>query len=157
VSRYLGIYLNDHYAGSVGAVELAKRGAREHAGDELGRFFGALGEEIEADREVLRTIMGAAGVRPHRHKYALAWAGEKAARFKPNGHLLRGSPLSPLIEMEALSTGISGKEQLWRALQATPGVPDAGHSFADLITRAQDQRARVEAQRLDVVRRTLSR
>jgi hypothetical protein len=156
MSRYLGIYLNDHYAGSVGAVELAKRAAREHADEELGRFFGRIAEEIEADREVLRQIMDAAGTRPHRHKYALAWLAEKAGRFKPNGHLIRGSPLSPLIELETLATGIAGKEQLWRALQATPGVKDAGHSFESLIVRAQDQRDRVEAQRLDVARDVLS-
>jgi hypothetical protein len=157
MSRYLGIYLNDHYAGSVGAVELAKRAAREHADGELGRFFAWLGEEIEADREVLRQIMSAAGTRPHRHKYALAWLAEKAGRFKPNGHLIRGSPLSPLLELEMLATGIVGKELLWRSLQATPGVPDAGHAFEGLIARAQDQRARVEAHRLDVARHALSR
>jgi hypothetical protein len=144
MSDYLAVYLNDHYAGSVGAIELVKRARKEHAGTPLGQFLAELGPQIEADREALRQIMAAAGAKPHVYKYGAAWLLEKLGRFKPNGELLRRSPLSPLVELEALATGIAGKEQLWRALQAAPGAPTAGHSLDELIARAQAQRAGVE-------------
>jgi hypothetical protein len=156
MSEFLAIYLNDHYAGSVGAVELVKRGRKEHAGTELGTFLGELGAQIEADREVLRQIMAAAGTKPHLHKWGLAWLAEKVGRLKPNGRLRERSPLSPLVELEALEAGITGKEMLWRALQATPGAPTAGHSLDDLIARAESQRAAVEEQRVALARAALS-
>jgi hypothetical protein len=156
VTRYYGIYLNDHYAGSVGALELARRAAGEQEGTELGRFLATLAREIEEDRDALRRIMSAAGVRPHRHKYMATWLLEKAGRLKPNGHVLQSSPLSPLVELEALATGIGGKEMLWRALQAAD-APAAGQPLDELIVRAQNQRARLEEHRLAVARDALAR
>jgi hypothetical protein len=156
MSELLAIYLNDHYAGAVGAVELTKRGSKEHAGTELGHFFGELGAQIEADRQVLRQIMAAAGAKPRLYKWGMAWVAEKVGRLKPNGRVREQSPLSPLIELDALATGIAGKEMLWRALQATPGAPTAGHSLEDLIARAQAQRAAVEEHRIAVARAALS-
>ena len=156
MTDFLAIYLNDHYAGSVGAIELIKRGCKEHAGTELGRFLADLEPQIESDRRALRQIMAAAGAKPRLYKVALAWLAEKIGRLKLNGKLREPSPLSPLVELEALAAGITGKELLWRALQATPGAPTAGHSLDDLIDRAQKQRAAVEEQRRGVARAALS-
>jgi hypothetical protein len=156
MNEFLAIYLNDHYAGSVGAIELVKRARKEHAGTELGRFLAELVPQIETDRQVLRQIMAAAGAKPHIYKYGLAWLAEKAGRLKPNGRVIRRSPLSPLVELEALETGITGKELLWRALQAAPGTPTAGHSLDELIARAQQQRAGVEEHRRAAARVALS-
>lgn len=156
MTDFLAIYLNDHYAGSVGALELIKRGRKSHAGTELGAFLGELGAQIEADRQALRQIMAAAGAKPHVYKYGAAWLLEKLGRLKPNGRVRSQSPLSPLVELEALATGIAGKEMLWRSLQATPGAPTAGHSLEALIARAQAQRAAVEEQRVAVARAALS-
>ena len=55
-------------------------------------------------------------VEPDQIKAGLGWAAEKAGRLKPNGHLLQFSPLSRLVEIEGLITGVSGKLSLWRAL-----------------------------------------
>jgi hypothetical protein len=154
--EFLAIYLNDHYAGAVGAVELIKRGRKEHAGTELGDFLGELGPQIEADREALRQIMAAADAPPRPYKVALAWLAEKVGRLKPNGRLRERSPLSPLVELEALEAGIAGKAMLWRSLQATPGVPTAGHSIEDLIARAESQRSAVEEHRRSIARVALS-
>jgi hypothetical protein len=51
-------YLNDHLAGSVAAVELVERATHAHEETELGRFFQGLGEEIKADQETLRDLLG---------------------------------------------------------------------------------------------------
>ena len=66
--RYLGIYLNDHLAGSTVGIELARRGAKEYGGTELGAFFAGLAAEIEEDRETLKALMAANGVPPQRDK-----------------------------------------------------------------------------------------
>jgi hypothetical protein len=156
MTEFLAIYLDDHYAGSTGAIELVKRGRKEYAGTALGRFLDDLGPQIEADRRALREIMAAVGAKPHVYKYGLAWVAEKLGRLKPNGRLRERSPLSPLVELEALATGITGKEMLWRALQATPDAPTAGHSMDDLIARAESQRAGVEEHRRAIARAALS-
>jgi hypothetical protein len=129
-------------------VELAKRAAGEHAGTPLGDFLAGLRDDIAADRRALEEMMTAAGVGQDRKKVALAWALEKVGRLKLNGELLHRSPLTPLVELEGLATGISGKLQLWRALQATPTVPTAGHDLEELIARAEAQAAAVELHRV---------
>ena len=49
--KLLGIYLNDHLAGSTGGVELVKRAARSNRESELGEFLATLAVEIGEDRE----------------------------------------------------------------------------------------------------------
>jgi hypothetical protein len=55
-------------------------------------------------------------VRETRAKLAAAWVAEKAGRLKANGYLLRRSPLSDLVELEAMMLGVRGKAALWRVL-----------------------------------------
>ena len=105
----LGIYLNDHLAGATAGLELARRvaGARQvpATGPELQRFA----EEVAEDRDALLRIMGTLGVPVRSYKVWAAWAGEKAGRLKPNGHLTTRSPLSNLEELEILRLGVEGK------------------------------------------------
>jgi hypothetical protein len=156
-SKYLATYLNDHLAGSTFALDLAKRAASENEGTELGAFLSVLALEIEADRRALQEIMSAFGVSTDPLKQVIAWVGEKAARLKPNGQLLGYSPLSPLIELETLLLGITGKLHLWHALDEAFGddaIPVA--SLPELIARAEQQRADVERHRVEVSRRALT-
>ncbi len=157
ISKYLATYLNDHLAGATGGAELVKRAARENEGNELGAFLAGLAKEIEEDRETLQSLMGELGVKPDRVKVAAGWAAEKAGRLKPNAQLLGYSPLSPLVELEALLIGITGKRGLWRALAEV--APDLGLErarFDELAARAERQREEVEARRLEVARAALT-
>jgi hypothetical protein len=147
--RDLITYLNDHYTGSVGAIDLVQDGARRYSGSELGAFLASLAREIEEDRESLRRMMQTVEARPHRVKHALAWAGGKAMRVK-----LRMSP-QPLMLLETLALGITGKMLGWRALAAA-GNP-VGAPLDDLILRAQSQLARVEEHRVTAARSSLAR
>ncbi|MDT7724668.1 MAG: hypothetical protein QOI21_1244 [Actinomycetota bacterium] len=113
----LGIYLNDHLAGATGGVDLAKRLAgaeNEWSGGVLGR----IADEIAEDRETLLAIMATLAVPVRQYKVWAAWAAEKAARLKLNGHLLTRSPLSRLVELEAMRLGVEGKAAGWRTLLA---------------------------------------
>jgi hypothetical protein len=108
----LGIYLNDHLAGAAGGVGLARRlaGADGH--------LKRLAAEIEEDRAALRDMMAAVGVPVRQYKVLAAWALEKVGRLKPNGRLLSSSPLSRVVELEAMRLGVEGKAAGWRTLRA---------------------------------------
>jgi hypothetical protein len=149
--KLLGIYLNDHLAGSVVGVELAKRAAAQNEGSELGDFLAVLAEDIEEDRNALKSIMDHVGVGENRVKVPIAWAAEKVGRLKPNGQLTGYSPLSRLVELEGLALGVTGKLALWRSLAATRS--DLGSfGLETLIERAESQRDGLEKHRVKAAR-----
>jgi hypothetical protein len=157
ISKYLATYLNDHFAAATGGHELAKRAARENEGSELGTFLSGLAAEIEEDRATLGGLMDELGVKADRLKVAAGWAAEKAGRLKPNAQLLGYSPLSPLVELEALLVGITGKLGLWRALAEVAVDLDLERArFDELAARAERQRNELEPRRLEVARRALT-
>ena len=154
--RQLAIYLNDHLAGSTGAVELIRRAVGEYEGTELGTFFAGIGAEIDEDRDSLKAIMAENGIGSDSIKIAAAWAAEKVGRLKFNGALLRRSPLTPLIELETLAVGIAGKLALWRALREQPADAQAEARLDELIARAERQLAAVAPRRLAAARNALT-
>lgn len=147
-SDLLGIYMQDHYAGSVMGVELAKRAAGNNKGTELGGLLEKIATEIEEDRDSLENVMSEHGSRKHPVKNAGAWSLEKFGRLKPNGRLLSHSPLSRQIELEGLVLGITGKLCLWQALRAALGDTYAGEDLVALAERAEAQRTALEPHRL---------
>jgi hypothetical protein len=156
VSKYLATYLNDHLGGSTSGLELVRRAASENKGNELGVFLSGLATEIAADRDTLKEIMAELGVGEDRLKVAAGWLIEKVGRLKPNAQLTGYSPLSPLVELEALELGIQGKLAMWRALLEVAGQPplDAPR-LQELAARAERQAADVERHRLQVARPAL--
>jgi hypothetical protein len=154
-TKYLTTYLNDHLGGSTAGLELAKRTRENNEGTEFEDVLARLAREIEEDRDALFSMIEALGARPDPVKRAVAWAGEKIARAKPNEALTSYSPLSRLIEFEALMLGVSGKLALWRALEAAD--PPALRAFAlqDLIGRAERQRDELERCRVRAARAAL--
>jgi hypothetical protein len=149
----LAIYLNDHLAGAVGGLQLARRAAAANDSNEYGRFLSQLAGEIEADLHALEDLMDRLGVGRDRIKLLAAWSAEKVGRLKLNGRLLGYSPLSRVVELEALSLGVQGKLSLWRALQQlADGQPRLrGVDLDDLVARAQSQRRRLESRRVRAV------
>jgi hypothetical protein len=155
--KMLGIYLNDHLAGSVVGSSLARRTARKNEGNYYGTQVAEIAEEIEEDKRALRRVMETAGVRRKQTRLAMAWLVEKAMRMKPNGRLGRYSPLSRVLELEELTMGITGKLELWRSMDAVrDGSSLADVDFTRLIERAEDQRDRVEDLRVRAAREALS-
>jgi hypothetical protein len=65
------------------------------------------------------------------------------ARLKPNGRVLRRSPLSDLIEIEGLVDAVTAKRSGWLALAAARLPADVADQVAQLITRADGQLARL--------------
>ena len=115
--RLLGIYLNDHLAGAVGGLELARRTQSSNEGTELGSFLEKLIIEIEEDKAALEAVMDHLGVRKNPTKQAVVWLAEKVGRYlKLNGQLTGYSDLSRLLELETLALALEGKLSLWRSL-----------------------------------------
>jgi hypothetical protein len=114
--KQLRIYLNDHSAGSLAGLELAKRCFANNEGTDLGRYLGELIEEIGEDRADLLRLMDALGMPRDRLKEGGAWFAEKAGRLKLNGQVRGYSDLSRVIELEGLLLGVTGKQALWRSL-----------------------------------------
>jgi hypothetical protein len=150
--RLLAIYLNDHLAGAISGLELARRARGSNQGTELGDFLDALGREIEADRESLERIMDELGIGRDRVKIAAAWGAEKFGRLKLNGSLLSYSPLSRVVELDALHLGLTGKLILWRGLEDAIGPQLGGEDLGALQQRAERQRAELEPFRLAAAR-----
>lgn len=150
-SRRLTIYLNDHRAGSIGALELARRSAHSNRGTELGDFLDGLVSELAEDKLVLEDVMDQVGASADRAKTAAAWTAEKLGRPKLNDSLLSYSPLSRLEELELLVLAVSGKLLLWQALEQRGGLELASIDFQTLAKRAQSQLRRLKSRRLEAV------
>jgi hypothetical protein len=146
-ARLLAVYLNDHLAGATAVVELARRAAREHEGEELGFFLAQLAAEIGDDRRALRRVMAAAGVRPDLAKIAAGWVAEKVARLELGGRPVCRSALSPLLELEAIAVGVHGKLLLWRVLRDRRPEGASAVDLDALIARAERQLDAVERHR----------
>ncbi|HEX6262233.1 MAG TPA: hypothetical protein VF097_05230 [Actinomycetota bacterium] len=152
--RLLSIYLNDHLAGSRGAVGLARRSMKNNEGSPFGDDLMRVAREIEEDRATLEELMEMAGVGRAPMKDGAVWLAERLARLKLNGRLLAYSPLSRLEELEVLRLGIEGKRSLWRNLSEIRAEVEGweGVDFESLIERAEGQIEVLESHRIATVR-----
>ncbi|HEY5977292.1 MAG TPA: hypothetical protein VIT85_05500 [Solirubrobacterales bacterium] len=138
--RLIGIYLEDHYAGSTGGVELARRLRASNRDTEWTEDLERICVEVEEDRDSLRDVMEALGVRRNLPKAYGAWAFEKVGRLKLNGRLTGYSPLSRIVELEMLMIGVTGKQGLWDALRRADRPELEDFDLEALGKRAEAQR-----------------
>jgi hypothetical protein len=146
--EHVATYLNDHLAGASVAIEVVDRLEAENP--DLLPSLSLLKSDIASDRQQLLDLMRRLAIPESRARTAGAFVAETAAEIKiamdddPKG------PLRLLERLEALAVGIYGKIALWRALEAA--LPSnslfAGLDYPRLVERAEDQRVRVEALRL---------
>ena len=139
--KLLRIYLQDHLAGSTGGLELARRVRGANEGTPYGEPLATLADDIEADRGSLESIMHDLGFGADRAKNMAFWAAEKVGRLKLNGQLTGYSPLSRVVEIEGLITGVNAKLSLWRTLRdVAESVPELdADRIARLVERAEQQ------------------
>jgi hypothetical protein len=147
----LHLYLNDHLAGSVAAIELIDNLISDHPQNRFVKFFRDLRNEIHADQEKLRNLIQKVGAKESAVRKAGAWLAEKFGRTKLGDPDDRAELLEAL---EGLALGITGKRLLWRSLATiSANFPELqGTDFNVLEERAQDQFSRVEDLRMDVMR-----
>lgn len=114
--EYLGIYLNDHRAGEAVLVRLAGRILRSNRSTPWASDLSELHEAIRADAATLDEVAEAAGVTGGSIKRLAAIVGVGVGRLKLNGHLLTYSPLSRVLELEALIAALELKRSMWATL-----------------------------------------
>ncbi|AJE39370.1 hypothetical protein CP978_04860 [Streptomyces nodosus] len=150
----LGIYLNDHLAGSTAGQLLSHRLAEHHRSSPYGGELRRVADGIAEDRRTLLGLMDALGVPARHHKVYAGRLAVTARLLKLNGRVIRRPGLSTVIELETLRLGIEGKTLLWRTLrevaQDRAELDEA--RLEELLHRAHEQADVVESLR----RRTAS-
>lgn len=149
--KELASYLNDHLAGSVGALELLEHWVHLHDGKPLGDFFKDIEAEIRADQEKLREVMRSLRIEESDVRKAGAWVAEKAGRARL---IIAGDEpgsLGLVLTLDGLIMGVTGKKLLWRALAAANLPQLNGYDFEELQRRAEQQIERIEAERMRAV------
>ena len=105
----LKIYLNDHLAGAVAALELIDHRREEYKDEPLGKSFESLKADIDADKETLREIMRSLGIEESSVRQTGAWAAEKVAHARLK---IAGDESGLVLALEGLIMGILGKRML---------------------------------------------
>jgi hypothetical protein len=144
--RMLAIYLRHHLAASKGGLDLFERSARNQSSPEARRELGVLADEVAQDRQRLAAILRRLDIPRPRVAEMFVSVAETVGRLKPNGTLIRRSPLSDVVELEALSVAVEAKRLGWVTLRVV-GERDGRFDTADLddlIRRAADQQDRLE-------------
>jgi hypothetical protein len=154
----LPTYLNDHLAGSVGALELLDRLIETYKEKPLEKFFKDLRNEIAADQDSLQDLIVKIGKEESAVRKAGAWVAEKFSRGKIRLSDSEQGQMGLFHALEGLALGILGKRGLWTALAAAADtVPQLRElDYGRLIKRAADQCDRVDAKRLEVARDVFS-
>jgi hypothetical protein len=143
-------YLNDHLAGSSGALLLIQELAGSHDDPEARDFFLQFKEKVKADRALLEDLLVRIGQNPSAF---LKVAGAIAARI--GGIKLMWEQIEPgklgLFEaLEMLALGVQGKCLLWVALREISAWIPEWHDidFVKLELQAIQQRDEIESWRI---------
>src|SRR5262245_56425813 len=149
--RLLRIYVNDHLAGSAGALALARRVLRSNPSGDLGRFLAGLAEQFADEHAALERVRESLGLARNPAKQAAARLAVSAGRLKLNGRIRGYSDLSRVLELDGLLLCVEARRGVWTTLAATgrrlPVDVDA------LLLRCDAQREALEAHRRDAARR----
>ena len=151
-------YLQNHWVGATAGVSLFQRVARTHGDPDTAAAVAELADEIAAERETLRALIRALGAEPTRIGALAAKAGAELGRLKPNGHIVTRSPLTDVLEIEALRDAVYGKRSGWQALRSAadhdPRLDAA--MFDHLMERADDQLVRLATLHVDIARKRIA-
>jgi hypothetical protein len=145
----LSTYVNDHLGGATMGTELVQRTLESNRGTRYEERLEGLAEEITQDRESLKGIMSRLDISESRMKVAGGWTVEKLGRLKPNNRLTGYSPLSRVVELEALSGGVHAKLSMWQVLGA---CADAEADLDRDELHALEQRGRAQLEVLERLR-----
>src|SRR5215207_655399 len=109
LTEALGVYLNDHLAGSVAALKTMDDLAGRERGRPLGEKLRALHSEVGEEQRGLRDLLARIETDEHRIKQAAAWLAEKAGQGKMALSAWTHPDLATLQGLESLVLGLQGK------------------------------------------------
>jgi hypothetical protein len=143
-------YLNDHLAGSSGAVDLIAAIAKASDDPLQSDFFQDLREKVEDDREILKGLLAKIGQSDSKLLQVAGGLTEKASRLKLLWEGFEPGKLGMFEALEMLCLGIQGKRLLWTILGGIrSSIPEwSDVDFTALAQEAITQRDAVEVYRL---------
>ena len=141
----LAVYLRNHEAAGRAGSALFARVARSHRGEAYATELDELRREIREDLSTLRAILRRVQVPSDLLLGTALLVGERVSRLKPNGRLVRRSPLTPLIEIEGLLDAVHAKAAGWWSLDAAGLEASIAPELPSLIERAESQIERLRA------------
>ncbi|HEX4347818.1 MAG TPA: hypothetical protein VHZ73_09610, partial [Vicinamibacterales bacterium] len=144
-----------HLAGATaGVATLAALQSHPALGPEPKRLH----DDIQEDKRALEDIIRRLGIVESAVRQAAGWVAERVAEAKILVDDPSSGALRELELLESIAIGVHGKRCLWTTLQslADDGLPLQTIDFARLVERADDQRVRIEALRMNAARRALA-
>jgi hypothetical protein len=156
---HLGVYLNDHLAGAVFAIEILGTLEQHPDARDLNAFAAELRTAITEDRDELEQLMRRAEIPKSTARRAAGWITEKATELKVRVDDPKGGSLRIFELLELVALGMDGKRALWAALSAVAdGLPALrGVDYTRLSDRAGAQRRAIEVRRLQWATTALTR
>ena len=146
----LQAYLLDHLGGSDAAVRVLPR-LQQVVSGAAADLLGDLQREFEAERDVVRQLLGEIGGSTISAKRVAAGSSGVVL-----GALGAGRPgdVSFFRAIEGLAIGVQGKRLLWRAMQAWEASPARQTEYLRLERQAIDQWERLDAYRQELIHAT---
>ena len=151
-------YINDHLAGSQGAISLIQDLADRQEMESEAKFFLDLKSKVEKDQEILKSLLARANLEQSTILKIAGSLTAKAGRIKLMWEGLETGKLGMFEALEILALGIQGKRLLWVVLaEIAPFFPEWNDiHFADLELEAISQRDSVEERRVEAGREALT-
>jgi hypothetical protein len=150
-------YLNDHLAGSAGALHLVDQIAQGMPAGTDTRFFEDLKRSIGQDRRILERLIELLGAESSSASKVMGAIAGRIGWLKLAWEGLKPGKLGMFEALELLALGIHGKHLLWKALISVqdrfPHWDDL--NFESLNRDAVRQRDAVEEFRLQAAARSL--
>lgn len=154
----LAVYLDDHLAGSVAALNLMEELAEIERGRPLEAKVRGLHSEVSEEQRGLRDLLGRIHGSPNPVKQAAAWLSEKVGEGKLALSARAHPALATMQALESLALGLQGKLALYRVLvELAPGDPRLEGDFAALADRTRRQLAMIEDERVAAARLAFAR
>lgn len=142
----LQTYLSDHLTGATAGRARSRKMAQWYASSPLSPDLTRVAAEIDEEHGRLAALIDDLGLTQPLPKVLLARIGEAVGRLKPNGRLVSGSPMTPLLELELLRSAVNGKQGLWETLvEYSEELGLDPHEFAELARRAGEQSTVLQA------------
>lgn len=154
MNKDLERYLNDHLAGSCGALNLLQDLAERQELPADRRFFLQLKESVESDQALLESLLDAGDMERSKTAKAAGTLAAKASRLKLLWEGLEPGGLGMLEALEVLALGIQGKLLLWVMLGEIAPLIHGWRAvdFHNLEREAIRQREEVENRRKEAGR-----
>ncbi|WP_163274726.1 hypothetical protein [Cellulomonas iranensis] len=139
-------YINDHVTGATAVSARVARMSRNPDAGADAPLLAELARQLREERDVHEATARDLGFTMSRWKHLGAALAERVARLKPDGRWTRRSPLSLVLELEILRSGLEGKRLGWVTLREHADVLGLDVDRLDaLVARSREQADTVEA------------